>query len=191
MVNHVYAGPKSLRHPSLIFLLHFFTCSFRIRTPVPISRMAEALPEAYMQFIRNIELLEKHFKDMQDVEFTVENGKLWMLQCRSGKRTGQAAFNIAVDLVKDGICTPQEALLRVEPDHVRQILHPTFSKEAINSAAYRDNVIAVGLSGGPGAGTLYFVMHLLIFLLFVLFSQLNWLSYFWIQLSENWSFRPR
>lgn len=95
-----------------------------IRTPEPISRMAEKMPEAYMQFIRNVELLEKHFKDMQDVEFTVEEGKLWMLQCRSGKRTGHAAFNIAVDMVKEAICTPQEALLRVEPDHVKQILHP-------------------------------------------------------------------
>jgi pyruvate, orthophosphate dikinase len=122
-----------------------------IRTPEPISRMAQDLPEAYKQFVRNIELVERHFKDMQDVEFTVEEGKLWMLQCRSGKRTGQAAFHIAVDMVKEGICTTQEALLRIEPDHVKQILHPTFSKEALNSARYQDNVVAVGLAGGPGA----------------------------------------
>lgn len=122
-----------------------------IRTPEPISRMAQDLPEAYLQFVRNISLLERHFKDMQDVEFTVEDGKLWMLQCRSGKRTGQAAFRIAVDMVEEGICTPQEALLRIEADHVRQILHPTFSKESLGSATYRDNVVAVGLSGGPGA----------------------------------------
>jgi pyruvate, orthophosphate dikinase len=122
-----------------------------IRTPEPISRMAHDLPEAYMQFLRNVELLERHFKDMQDVEFTVEDGKLWMLQCRSGKRTGQAAFQIAVDLVKEGICTPQEALLKIEPDHVKQILHPTFSAAALASSKYTENVVAKGLSGGPGA----------------------------------------
>jgi len=122
-----------------------------IRTPEPISTMAQNLPDAYEQFVKNIELLEHHFKDLQDVEFTVENGKLWMLQCRSGKRTGQAAFQIAHDLVMEGICTPQEAILKIETDHVRQILHPTFSKEALDSPLYTDNVVAVGLSGGPGA----------------------------------------
>jgi pyruvate, orthophosphate dikinase len=122
-----------------------------IRTPEPIARMEEVLPEAYKQFLRNVDLLEKHFKDMQDVEFTVEEGKLWMLQCRSGKRTGQAAFQIAADLVKEGICTKEEALLKVEPDHVKQILHPTFSPEALESKEYKDNVVAVGLAGGPGA----------------------------------------
>lgn len=122
-----------------------------IRTPEAISRMAQDLPEAYMQFVRNVDLLERHFKDMQDVEFTVEDGKLWMLQCRSGKRTGQAAFHIAVDMVEERICTPQEALMRIEPDHVKQILHPTFSKSALSTTTYRDNVVAVGLSGGPGA----------------------------------------
>jgi pyruvate, orthophosphate dikinase len=74
-----------------------------IRTPEPIARMAEVLPEAYDQFVKNVEILENHFKDMQDVEFTVEDGKLWMLQCRSGKRTGQAAFKIAADLVEEGL----------------------------------------------------------------------------------------
>lgn len=122
-----------------------------IRTPEPISKMKEVLPDAYKQFLYNVELLERHFKDMQDVEFTVEDGKLWMLQCRSGKRTGQAAFKIAADLVEEGLCTPEEALLRVEPDHVKQILHPSFSNEVLESSVYRDNVIAVGLAGGPGA----------------------------------------
>ena len=75
--------------------------------------MKEVLPEAYDQFIRNIDLLEKHFGDMQDVEFTVERGRLWMLQCRSGKRTGQAAFNIAVDMVNEKLCTKEEALLKI------------------------------------------------------------------------------
>lgn len=122
-----------------------------IRTPEPIAKMAEVLPDAYAQFLHNVELLENHFKDMQDVEFTVEDGKLWMLQCRSGKRTGQAAFKIAADLVSEGLCTPEEALLKVEPDHVKQVLHPTFSAEALESKQYKDNVVAVGLAGGPGA----------------------------------------
>ena len=122
-----------------------------IRTPEPISRMSEVLPDAYKQFQRNVDKLERHFGDMQDVEFTVENGKLWMLQCRSGKRTGQAAFRIAVDMVQEGLCSPQDALLKIDPDHVRQILHPTFADSVTKSSAYKDNVLAVGLPGGPGA----------------------------------------
>jgi pyruvate, orthophosphate dikinase len=122
-----------------------------IRTPEHIDTMAMALPEAYTQFLRNVDTLERHFKDMQDIEFTVENGKLWMLQCRSGKRTGHAAIKIAVDLVDDGLCTRPEALLKVEPDHIKQVLHPTFSQEALESNEYVKNVVAVGLAGGPGA----------------------------------------
>lgn len=122
-----------------------------IRTPQPIAKMQEVLPEAYAQFIKNINLLEKHFGDMQDVEFTVERGKLWMLQCRSGKRTGPAAFNIAADMVKEGLCSKEDALLRIEADHVKQVLHPSFSKEALESPLYKDNVVAIGLAGGPGA----------------------------------------
>jgi pyruvate, orthophosphate dikinase len=122
-----------------------------IRTPELIQTMADALPEAYTQFLRNIETLELHFKDMQDVEFTVENGKLWMLQCRSGKRTGHAALKIAADLVNEGLCTPQEALLKVEPDHIKQVLHPNFPPQVLDSPVYKDNIVAVGLAGGPGA----------------------------------------
>lgn len=122
-----------------------------IRTPEPITTMQKALPEAYEQFIHNVATLEKHFKDMQDVEFTVEDGKLWMLQCRSGKRTGQAAFKIAANFVEEGLCTAEEALGKVEPDHVKQILHPAFSAEALASPLYQENVIAIGLAGGPGA----------------------------------------
>lgn len=122
-----------------------------IRTPEHIDTMANALPEAYTQFLRNVDTLESHFKDMQDVEFTVENGKLWMLQCRSGKRTGHAAIKIAVDLVAEGLCTTDEALLKVEPDHIKQVLHPTFSQEALDSAEYKENIVAIGLAGGPGA----------------------------------------
>ena len=130
-----------------------------IRTPEPISKMKEVLPQAYDQFIKNVNLLEKHFGDMQDVEFTVENGKLWMLQCRSGKRTGQAAFKIAVDMVNEGLTTKDDALMKIDSDHVRQILHPAFSKEALNSPKYKNNVVAVGLAGGPGAAVGKIVFH--------------------------------
>lgn len=130
-----------------------------IRTPEPISKMKEVLPQAYDQFIKNVNLLEKHFGDMQDVEFTVENGKLWMLQCRSGKRTGQAAFAIAVDMVNEGLTTKEDALMKIETDHVKQILHPAFSKEALDSSRYIDNVVAVGLAGGPGAAVGKIVFH--------------------------------
>lgn len=122
-----------------------------IRTPEPITCMAEVLPEAYKKFVENIEKLEKHFKDMQDVEFTVENGKLWMLQCRSGKRTGPAAIRIAIDLHNEGICTKDEAILRVEPTHVKQLLHPDFTPEALAGKEYKDGVFCKGLTGGPGA----------------------------------------
>lgn len=122
-----------------------------IRTPQPILRMQEVLPEAYAKFLVNVEKLEHYFKDMQDVEFTVEKGKLWMLQCRNGKRTGPAAIKIATDLVKEGICTKSEALLKVEPRHVEQLLHPTFSADALKSDAYTKGVVAKGLPGSPGA----------------------------------------
>lgn len=122
-----------------------------IRTPQPISQMHDVLPNAYKQFVANINKLERHFKDMQDVEFTVEKGKLWMLQCRSGKRTGRAAIKIAIDLENDGICSPAEALLKVDPDHVRQLLHPHFASDALASDKYKNGVFAKGLPGGPGA----------------------------------------
>lgn len=122
-----------------------------IRTPEDILQLKYRMPKAYDEFVFNVTKLERHFKDMQDVEFTVENGKLWMLQCRSGKRTGQAAFQIACDFVEEGICTIPEALLRVDPDHVKQLLHPTFAVSALRSSLYNDNIVAVGLPGGPGA----------------------------------------
>jgi len=122
-----------------------------IRTPEPISRMKAVLPEAYDKFLENVEMLEKHFGDMQDVEFTVENEKLWMLQCRSGKRTGKAAFGIAIDLVKEGLATREEALLKIDADHVDQMLHPEFPTKVLESDDYKSNVVGSGLPGGPGA----------------------------------------
>ena len=122
-----------------------------IRTPAPIATMKEQLHSAYEDFLQSIHILERHFKDMQDVEFTVENGRLWMLQCRNGKRTGQAAIQIAVDLVNEGLCSREEALLKIEPEHIRQLLHPFFHPEALKSLLYKSNVIAKGLPAGPGA----------------------------------------
>ena len=122
-----------------------------IRTPEPIATMEQLLPETYQQFIENVDILERHFQDMQDIEFTVENNQLWMLQCRSGKRTGHAAIKIAVDFVEDQLCTTDEALLKVEPDHIKQVLHPTFPPDVVNSPTYKDNIVAYGLAGGPGA----------------------------------------
>uniref|UniRef100_A0A7S3P7Y3 Pyruvate, phosphate dikinase n=1 Tax=Amphora coffeiformis TaxID=265554 RepID=A0A7S3P7Y3_9STRA len=122
-----------------------------IRTPEHITVMEKSFPPAYKKFLENVDKLENHFKDMQDVEFTVEDGKLWMLQCRSGKRTGKAALQIACDLVNEGLCTTDEALLKVEPDHIGQVLHPDFDAADLKSALYKDNVVAVGLAGGPGA----------------------------------------
>lgn len=122
-----------------------------IRTPQPISQMKELLPDAYAKFLENVEKLEVYFRDMQDVEFTVERGKLWMLQCRSGKRTGVAAIKIAIDLVHENKCSQSEALLKVEPRHVEQLLHPAFSPDALKSDAYTKGVFAKGLPASPGA----------------------------------------
>lgn len=122
-----------------------------IRTPQPICQMEKLLPDAYAKFLENVAKLEVYFGDMQDVEFTVERGKLWMLQCRSGKRTGVAAIKIAIDLVHELKCSQSEALLKVEPRHVEQLLHPTFSSDALKSNAYTKGVLAKGLPASPGA----------------------------------------
>jgi pyruvate,orthophosphate dikinase len=118
-----------------------------IRTPEDILRMREALPEAYEDLVRNTQLLEKHYKDMQDIEFTVQEGKLFMLQTRSGKRTGAGAVKIAVDLVGEGLIDEKSAIGIVEPTHIDQLLHPQFRDEA----AYAADVIGVGLPASPGA----------------------------------------
>jgi pyruvate,orthophosphate dikinase len=116
-------------------------------TPLPIQRMAEAMPDTYQQFVDITRRLETHYRDMQDVEFTIERRKLWMLQTRSGKRTGQAATRIAVDMVSEGLITPAEAVLRVSPDHLEQLLHPI-----VDPAAHA-LVIATGLPASPGAAS--------------------------------------
>ena len=119
-----------------------------IRTPQKIDRLAEDMPEIYKQLVTIVKGLEKHYKDMQDCEFTVENGKLYLLQTRNGKRTGKAALKIAVDLVHEGLINKYEAMTRIEPDQVSQLLHPNFTAEALKQAT----PILEGLPASPGAG---------------------------------------
>lgn len=118
-----------------------------IRTPQPISRMKEEIPEAFEQLLKLMETLEKHYRDMQDIEFTVEKGKLYMLQTRSGKRTARAAVKIAVDMVHEGLITKEEAVLRVKPDQLDQLLHPQIDPNA------KVEVLTKGLPASPGAAT--------------------------------------
>ncbi len=118
-----------------------------IRTPHPISAMAQEWPEVYAEFKRYADLLEAHYRDMQDLEFTVEHGKLFMLQTRNGKRSAEAAVKIAVDMVGEGLITKPEAVLRVQPSQVEQLLH-----RRIDPAA-RVHVIARGLNASPGAAS--------------------------------------
>ena len=120
-----------------------------IRTPQPISEMAEAFPEIYNNFKRIAELLEKHYKDMQDMEFTIENNKLYMLQTRNGKRTAQAAVKIAVDMEEEGLIDKQTAIMRIEPEQIDQLLHPRFDDDALEFA----KKLTKGLPASPGAAT--------------------------------------
>ncbi len=125
-----------------------------IRTPHPISKLHEDMPEIYNQFIEIANKLETHYRDMQDMEFTIEEGKLYFLQTRNGKRTAQAALKIAVDLEKEGMLTKEEAVLKVEPKQLDTLLHPNFDSVELKNA----NVIAKGLPASPGAacGKVYF-----------------------------------
>lgn len=125
-----------------------------IRTPQTIDQLAEAMPEVYRQFTEIADRLERHYKDMQDMEFTIERGKLYMLQTRNGKRTAQAALKIAVALVREGLCTRREALLKIEPKQLDALLHPRFDEEALKKAV----PVATGLPASPGAacGGIYF-----------------------------------
>ena len=118
-----------------------------VRTPSPISQLQQDMPEVYAQFAEIAGRLEKHYKDMQDMEFTIENGKLYMLQTRNGKRTAAAALKIAVDLVDEGMIDEEEAVLRVEPKQLDALLHPQFDAEAVKKA----QVIGKGLAASPGA----------------------------------------
>ena len=125
-----------------------------VRTPQPIDTLKDIMPEIYDQFEKAAKKLEMHYKDMQDMEFTIEDGKLYMLQTRNGKRTAKAALKIAVDLVNSNMITKEEAILKVEPESLDQLLHPNFDDEELKKAT----VIATGLAASPGAGCgkLYF-----------------------------------
>ena len=118
-----------------------------VRTPMPIAQMAEKFPAAFAQFKEVCEILENHYHDMQDMEFTVEHEKLYMLQTRNGKRTAQAALQIAVDLVKEGHKTEQEAVLMIDPRNLDTLLHPQFDAKALKAATPAGR----GLGASPGA----------------------------------------
>ncbi|MDD3198297.1 MAG: pyruvate, phosphate dikinase [Eubacteriales bacterium] len=120
-----------------------------IRTPQTIDQLKEVMPEVYEQFIQIAETLEKHYRDMQDMEFTIERGKLFMLQTRNGKRTAAAALKVAVDLVEEGMISKEEALLKIDPKQLDALLHPTFVPAALKAA----KSIAKGLPASPGAAT--------------------------------------
>lgn len=118
-----------------------------IRTPEPISHLEAQNPEIYKQFTDIVNTLEKHYRDMQDMEFTIEDGKLYFLQTRNGKRTAQAALKIAVDLVEEGMLTKEEAILKVEPKQLDTLLHPAFASDGLKEA----KIVAKGLPASPGA----------------------------------------
>ena len=118
-----------------------------VRTPMPIAQMANQFPEAYADFVKVCGILEEHYRDMQDMEFTVENGKLYMLQCRNGKRTAQAALKIACDLVDEGMIDEKKAVLMIDPRNLDTLLHPQFDTAALKAAT----PIGKGLGASPGA----------------------------------------
>lgn len=125
-----------------------------IRTPKDIKTLKEAMPSIYDEFVKITHILENHYKDMQDIEFTIENEKLYILQTRNGKRTAKAAINIAVDLVEEKIIDEKEAIMRIEPNQLDQLLHPNFEEKSLKNA----KLIAKGLPASPGAscGKVYF-----------------------------------
>ena len=118
-----------------------------VRTPLPIAQMEEKFPEAYKQFVEVCSILENHYRDMQDMEFTIEHGKLFMLQTRNGKRTAKAALKIAVDLVNEGMITKEQALLMIDPKQLDALLHPQFDAKALKAAT----PVASALPASPGA----------------------------------------
>lgn len=129
-----------------------------IRNTDPIIKMQETLPEAYKQFMEVTAILEKHYRDMQDVEFTIENRRLWMLQTRNGKRTALAAVKIAVDMANEGLISKQEAVMRVTPKQVDALLHPQFDENGKKTAKKEGRYLASGVNASPGAavGQVYF-----------------------------------
>jgi pyruvate,orthophosphate dikinase len=129
-----------------------------IRNADPIVHLADQMPKAYKEFMQITGRLEKHYKDMQDVEFTIERGKLWMLQTRNGKRTAKSAVKIAVDMANEGLITKEQAVQRVTPDNVDSLLHPQFDETAMGNAEKDGTFFAKGVNASPGAavGQVYF-----------------------------------
>ncbi len=124
-----------------------------VRTPIPISGLAKENPKVYGQLEKIRKTLEKHYRDMNDIEFTIQEGRLYMLQCRVGKRTAFAAIKIAVDMVEEKLITEKEALGRIEPDQLNQLLRPVFDLKEKNVAVNNGRLLAKGLNAGPGAAT--------------------------------------
>lgn len=118
-----------------------------VRTPVPITELEKQNPEVFKEFVKTCNILEDHYKDMQDLEFTIEHGKLYMLQCRSGKRTGPSAVRLAVDMVHEGLISKEDAILRVTGSHIDQLLHPRIDPDATAHAT----LLTKGLAASPGA----------------------------------------
>ncbi len=123
------------------------------RTPLPLEQLALELPEAHEELMRIRKVLDEHYRDMQDFEFTIEEKKLWMLQTRNGKRTGFAAVKIAVDMVDEGLITPDEAIARVEPEGLNDLLRPVFDPSQKDIARKEGRMVATGTKAGPGAAT--------------------------------------
>ena len=130
-----------------------------IRTPRPIGELKTVMPRPYAQLQTVCRTLERHYRDVQDIEFTIEDNALWMLQTRAGKRTGFAAVRIAVDMVEEKTITKQEALLRIEADHLNQLLRPIFDSQDKQRAAVEQRILVKGLPAGPGAATGRIVFH--------------------------------
>jgi len=124
-----------------------------IRTPMEIEKLKKIDKKSYDELMKIRAKLEKHYRDMQDIEFTIQKGKLFMLQCRSGKRTALAAMKIAVEMVNEKLITPKEALMRIEPDQLNQLLRPIFDIKAKNEALKKGRLLAKGLNAGPGAAS--------------------------------------
>ena len=121
-----------------------------VRTPMPIEKMTEVMPEVYNQFKKICDILEKHYRDMQDMEFTIEDKHLYMLQTRNGKRTAAAAIKIACDLIDEGMITEKEALMQIDAKSLDMLLHPTFDSKAL-ATADKNNVVGKGIAASPGA----------------------------------------
>lgn len=123
------------------------------RTPLPISQLTEKDPKSYNELESIRQILEKHYREMMDIEFTIQEGKLYMLQCRVGKRTAMAAMRIAVEMVNEKLIKPEEALLRIDPDQLNQLLRPVFDLNEKKKALKENKLLAKGLNAGPGAAT--------------------------------------